>query len=87
MPDGSFDQVIEHMSLHHCAVPHQALAEMMREARRGVLVMENRDSALMRLAVRLGWAAEYELAAVAGNAFQHGGWRNTAVPNFVYRWT
>ena len=41
----------------------------------------------MRAAIRLGVVDEYELTAVADNAFRSGGVRNTGVPNYVYRWT
>lgn len=87
LPDGSYDQVIEHMGLHHCGSPHGALLEMYRVARKSVLVFENRDSATMRVAQRLKLVPEYELDAVIGNDFTWGGFRNTAIPNFVYRWT
>ena len=53
-PDGAFDQVIEHMGLHHCGSPHRALLEMYRVATKAVLVFVNRDSATMQLAVRAG---------------------------------
>lgn len=86
-PDGAFDHVLVHAGLHHCRSPHRALCEMMRVARRGVLVVESRDSLLMRLAVRLGLTAEHELEAVIGNGGDMGGVANTGVPNFVYRWT
>lgn len=85
--DGAFDQVIVHMGLHHCGSPHGALLEMYRVARHAVLAFENRDSATMRLAVRLRLVPEYELDAVRGNDFTWGGFRNTAIPNHVYRWT
>ena len=41
----------------------------------------------MRVAQRLGVVDEYELTAVADNGFAAGGVRNSAVPNYVYRWT
>lgn len=85
--DGEFDLVIEHMGLHHCGSPHRALLEMYRVARRAVVVFENRDSATMRLAVKAGFVPTYELDAVRGNGFAFGGFRNTAIPNHVYRWT
>lgn len=85
--DDAFDQVIDHMGLHHCGSPHRALLEMHRIARKGVLVFENRDSVTLRLAVRLGVVPAYELDAVRGNEFLYGGFRNTAIPNHVYRWT
>lgn len=86
-PDGGFDQVIEHAGLHHCHSPHGALLEMYRVARRSVLVFENRDSFLMRVAARFGLTQYYEIEAVADNDCEFGGVRNSAVPNYVYRWT
>lgn len=87
-PDASFDFVIAHNGLHHCASPHRGLLEMHRVARRGLLVFEPRDSLVSRLGTRLGVGQEYETAAVALSADgRHGGWRNGPVPNFVYRWT
>ena len=85
--DGSFDWGVVSAGLHHCRSPHVALLELYRVARRGLLALEARDSALMRAAIRLGVADEYELTAVADNAFSSGGVRNSAVPNYVYRWT
>lgn len=87
LEDESFDQVFVHMGLHHCGSPHRGLLEMFRVARRAVLVFENRDSLSMKFASRIGLAADYEFEAVADNDFQYGGWRNSAVPNRVYRWT
>jgi ubiquinone/menaquinone biosynthesis C-methylase UbiE len=85
--DGAFAWVIVHAGLHHCASPHRALTEMLRVASRGVVVFEARDSAAMRLAVRLGLARDYEVDAVTANGGRFGGVRNSAVPNYVYRWT
>ena len=51
------------------------------------MVIEARDSALTRLAVRMGMADAYELAAVTDQGFGAGGLDNTSVPNHVYRWT
>jgi SAM-dependent methyltransferase len=86
-PDDAFDAVIAHSGLHHCRSPHRALCEMYRVARRVALVFEPYDGPLARVAVRLGFGQEYELAAVADNGMTHGGLRNTEIPNFVYRWT
>jgi SAM-dependent methyltransferase len=85
--DDTFDLAVISAGLHHCASPHRAVLELYRVARRGILALEARDSALMRLAQRIGVVDEYELTAVADNEFAAGGVRNTAVPNFVYRWT
>ena len=85
--EGEFDQIIEHMGLHHCGSPHRALLEMYRCAGKAVLAFENRDSFSLRLAKRLGFVAEFEHEAVAGNDYRFGGYRNTAIPNAVYRWT
>lgn len=87
--DQSFALGIIHQGLHHCRSPHLGLLELMRVARH-VLVIEARDSVLMRLAVKLGFTPEYEVESVAlynnGKA-DGGGLRNSAVPNFIYRWT
>lgn len=85
--DESFDLVVISAALHHCASPHRALLEAYRVARRVALALEARDSALMRAATRLGLVDEFELTAVAANDFRAGGVRNTAIPNYVYRWT
>jgi SAM-dependent methyltransferase len=87
LADGSFDVVIGCAGLHHCHSPHRALIEMYRVARRCVLVLEAGDGLLSRIGVRLGVVDEYELTAVVGNDCRFGGVRNTAVPNYIYRWT
>lgn len=86
-PDNSFDQVIEHAGLHHCGSPHRGLLEMYRVARSKVLIFESRDSLLMRTAVRLGIGTDFEVEAVVAHNGEFGGHRNSATPNFVYRWT
>ncbi|HZW07100.1 MAG TPA: methyltransferase domain-containing protein [Phycisphaerales bacterium] len=83
----SFDWCFVHAGLHHCDSPHRALLELYRVARKGVIAMEARDSLAMRTAVKLGLTGEYELEAVVRNDMKHGGLNNTAVPNYVYRWT
>jgi ubiquinone/menaquinone biosynthesis C-methylase UbiE len=85
--DGAFDVCVVHQGLHHCASPHRGLLEMYRVARRCVLVFEPQETLLTRLGVRLGVGQLYELAAVADNEMRWGGARNSAVPNYVYRWT
>lgn len=85
--EGEFDFCIAHNGLHHCLSPHRGLLEMFRVARRGVVVFEPRDSFLTRCGVKLNFGQEYETAAVAANGCVAGGVRNTAVPNYVYRWT
>lgn len=84
--DNAFDWVFVHAGLHHCGSPHKALCEMMRVAKTGVGVFEARDSLLVRIGVRLGFVADYELEPVAISEGQFGGYRNSAIPNFVYRW-
>lgn len=84
---GSFDYVVAHAVLHHCHSPHRALLEMYRVARRGALGLEARDSALMRLFERFQLTQLYEQTAVLQNDSRYGGVRNTAIPNFIFRWT
>lgn len=86
-PPGTFEYVFVADGLHHCSSPHGALLEMYRVSRLAIIVVESRDSLLMRTAEALGLAARYEVDAVIGNHFTSGGVDNTGIPNFVYRWT
>lgn len=83
---GSFDVAVVHAGLHHCASPHRALLEMYRVAAKAVIVFEARDSALIRLAVWLGFTNDFELEAVSHQGYETGGWRNGPIPNLNYRW-
>lgn len=86
-PDGAFDAVIVHSGLHHCASPHRGLLEMHRVARRVLILFEPADNLVTRLGQKLGVGQTYEFAAVADNGLKGGGWRDTSVPNWVYRFT
>ena len=86
-PDGAFDAVVVHSGLHHCASPHRGLLEMYRVAKRCVVLFEPADNLVTRLGQKLGVGQTYEFAAVQGNRLECGGWRNTSVPNWVYRFT
>jgi SAM-dependent methyltransferase len=85
--DRQFDVVMVHAGLHHCASPHRALLEMYRVARKAAVVLEARDSLLMRTAVALGFASDFELEAVSGEGYESGGLNNGPIPNLGYRWT
>jgi SAM-dependent methyltransferase len=85
--DNSFDFAFVTDGLHHCSSPHRAMLEMYRVARRGIIVIESRNSLLMRTANRLGLSPEYEVEAVVGSEFKSGGVNNTDIPNYIYRWT
>jgi ubiquinone/menaquinone biosynthesis C-methylase UbiE len=84
LPDDSFDFCAVQSGLHHCRSPHQALLEMYRVAKKGVLLLEPGDTLISRLGARLGFGQEYEHHAVTP---QGGGVANTPIPNYVYRWT
>ena len=49
--------------------------------------MEARDSLLMRMAIKLGLTAEYELEPAFLSGGTVGGYRNGPIPNYVFRWT
>ncbi|MGH6830376.1 MAG: class I SAM-dependent methyltransferase, partial [Methylocella sp.] len=61
LEDESVDWAIVNGGLHHCASPHRAMCEMLRVARIGIVVIESRESLLMRIAVALGLSGDYEL--------------------------
>ena len=85
--DRQFDVVMVHAGLHHCGSPHRALLEMYRVARKAAIVFEARDSLMMRSAVALGFASDFELEAVSGEGYESGGLNNGPIPNLGYRWT
>ncbi len=86
-PDGSFDAVVTHATLHHCRSPHRVLLEMYRVAGEAVILIEARDSILMRWVEFFGLTQSYEVTAVFGNGGIRGGVDDTEIPNFVFRWT
>jgi SAM-dependent methyltransferase len=86
-PDQHFDCVVVNAGLHHCRSPHRGLLEMYRVARRAILIIEARESLMLRLALRIGLAEQYEVCNVVTEGLDHGGVRNTLIPNYVYRWT
>jgi SAM-dependent methyltransferase len=86
LPDDSYDIVVAHEVIHHCRCPHRALCEMLRVAKRRVLLMEPNDSAFMRLLCWLRFSYPFELAAVVDNDYVCGGVRNSQIPNFIFRW-
>jgi len=58
--DNSFDYAFTAASLHHLPRPPVGLYEMLRVARKGVIVIEPNDSLLCRIATRFGLATEIE---------------------------
>lgn len=87
LPDGSFDCVFSHEVLHHCRSPHRGLCEMLRVARKHVVLLEPNDSLFMRALTRAGFSFPYEIFSVVYHRHEAGGVRNSCVPNFIYRWT
>ena len=85
--DEQFDFSFVSDGLHHCSSPHKALLEMYRVAKKGVIVIESRDSLLMEVAEKLNLTQSYELTAVINNNYKYGGVDNSEIPNFIYRWT
>jgi hypothetical protein len=86
-PAGAFDYCFVSDGLHHCSSPHRALLEMYRVARKGVIVLESRDNTLIKLTSAMNLTPRYEVDAVASNAGSFGGVDNSAIPNYIYRWT
>jgi len=86
-PDDSFDYVVVHSGLHHLRCPPKGILEMYRVARKGILGFEPHDCLFTRLGVKLGFGQAYETAAVYHNKLKWGGVANTAVPNYVYRFS
>ncbi|CAN2048110.1 Class I SAM-dependent methyltransferase [Candidatus Magnetomoraceae bacterium gMMP-1] len=85
--DNTFDFVFEHSGLHHLKKPQAGLCEMFRVARKGVLLFEPCDSLYSRIGIWMGFGQNYELAAVQDNGRKYGGVENSAIPNYVYRFS
>jgi len=86
-PDEHFDFIVVNAGLHHCQSPHRGLLEMYRVSKKGILAVEARESFLLKIALSMGLAEEYEVCNVVTEGLEFGGVRNTIVPNYVYRWT
>lgn len=84
--DGSFDCVFAHEVLHHCRSPHRGLCEMLRVARKHVVLLEPNDSLFMRALTWTGFSFPYEIFSVVYHGHEAGGVRDSCVPNFIYRW-
>jgi len=69
--DNSFDYVFIAAALHHLKEPSRGVYELLRVARRGLVVIEPNDTWLTRFFERLGLAHQYEV--------EHG--------NYVYRYS
>jgi SAM-dependent methyltransferase len=83
----AFDFVVTHAVIHHASSPHKVLTEMYRVAKKGVLAFEARDSFIIHILQKLNITPHYEHVAVYGNDCKYGGVNNTAIPNYIYRWT
>ncbi len=88
LPDNSFDWCIVHAGLHHCAVPQNAILEMYRVARVGMLACEPIDSFMCRMSIKLGLSQRYEIGSVVDKLdIQGGGLRFGGIPNWIYRFS
>jgi ubiquinone/menaquinone biosynthesis C-methylase UbiE len=87
--DSSFDYVVTNASIHHCSQPHLAFIEMLRVAKEKVIIIEARDSMMIRIASKLKLAEEIEFSSINkdSNDENLGGVDGSNIPNFVYRWT
>jgi len=87
--DGSFDYVVANACIHHTSKPHNAILEMYRVSKKGIIVIEGNDSKLIKLSNYLKLSQEFELSAVANkkDLYDLGGVDNSNIPNYVFRWT
>ncbi len=87
--DESFDYVVANACIHHTSRPHNAILEMYRVSKKGIIVIEGNDSKLIKLSNYLKLSQEFELSAVTDkkDLYDLGGVDNSNIPNFVFRWT
>lgn len=82
----SYDYVVTNATIHHVDVPHAAVTEMYRISKKGVLIIESKDSLALRLACKLKLAEEFEVSSI-DEKLKSGGLLDKGIPNYVYRWT
>jgi len=83
--DASFELVIVSAALHHLYSPHKGLGEMLRVAKKAIIVIESSDNLLSKISRRLGLVPEYEIDAILQDGA--GGVENSHIPNYIYRWS
>ncbi len=83
--DASFELVIVSAALHHLYSPHKGLGEMLRVAKKAIIVIESSDNFLSKISRKLGLVPEYEIDAILKDGT--GGVENSHIPNYIYRWT
>lgn len=81
-----YDYCVAHACIHHSSKPHNAILEMYRVSKKGILIIEATDSFISKLACRLNLSEEFEVSAVKKNK-TYGGVDNSSIPNYVFRWT
>lgn len=59
-PDNAFDIVSVHDGLHHLKEPQKAVREMVRVARKGIVIIEPAKALITRISVALGFSQDYE---------------------------
>jgi len=59
-PDNAFDLVSVHDGLHHIPEPLEAIKEMVRVSRKGIIIIEPAKASLTKLSVKLGTSLAYE---------------------------
>ena len=79
-----YDYVIANASIHHSSQPHACIIEMLRIAKKGILILEGNDSLITKIACSLNISEVFEKSAIEDNK---GGVDNTNIPNYIYRWT
>ena len=83
--DTFFDLVIVSAALHHLYSPHKGLGEMLRVAKKAIIVIESYDNFLSKISRKLGFVPEYEIDAILNDGT--GGVENSHIPNYIYRWS
>jgi len=59
-PDDTFDVVFVHDGLHHLTEPYKAVGQMVRSAKKGIVIIEPARALITRISVALGISKDYE---------------------------
>jgi ubiquinone/menaquinone biosynthesis C-methylase UbiE len=82
-----FDFCITNASLHHMSKPHNAICEMFRVAKKGIIFVEGNNSLLSKFLIKLNIIEEYEKSSIDYKNINGGGVDGTTIANYIFRWS
>lgn len=79
-PSNSYDLVLVHDGLHHLDNPSRAIIEMVRVAKKGIIIIEPADALITKISILIGVSKRYE---DVGNFVYR--FKNSEIINLLYK--